>query len=279
MGPAALPWADLSNMNILSQVTFITAFVLYASAALVVLVALLRKVEQPPVGAMGLAAIAWISHTVFIGTICVRTHHPPITNLPETATFIGWVIMAVEIVLFIRYRNQAAPFLVYPLVVMLLTVSAVFTEPFAAMPDEQRSRLFVAHILLTSVGVAALLIALAFGALYLIQDRAIKEKRRGTLYTWLPSLKMCDLVSYRSLIAGFAIYSAGIATGILWSNRTHNTVADLGAKEIGAAVAWVFFAAIMQAHIAGSFRSRRTAVFAILAFLSIVVSLLGIQKA
>ena len=240
---------------------------------------LLRKIEHPPVGAMGLAGIAWISHTIFIGTICVRTHHPPITNLPETATFIAWVIMAVEIGLFIRYKNQAAAFLVYPLVVMLLAVSAVVTEPFAAMPDEQRSRLFTAHIFLTSVGVAALLIALSFAALYMLQDRAIKEKRRGTIYDWIPSLKVCDTVSYRALVAGFTVYTAGIATGILWSNRTNNTVADLGAKEIGAAVAWVFFAAIMQAHIAGSFRSRRTAVFAILAFLSIVVALFGIQKA
>ena len=74
----------------------------------------------------------FVAHTFWIGTICVRTHHPPLTNLPEAAAFIAWTVFRVELALFIRYRVHAASFFVYPLVLMLLTVSAVVSEPFAS---------------------------------------------------------------------------------------------------------------------------------------------------
>ena len=47
---------------------------------------------------------------------------------------------------------HAAAFFVYPLVLILLTVSAVVSEPFVAGDPALRSRIFTAHILLTTVG-------------------------------------------------------------------------------------------------------------------------------
>ncbi len=265
-------------MNLLTPNTFLyAAIALYGLAAVAVLVALVRKVERPPSFAFGLALIALVSHTIFIGTICSRTGHPPLTNLPEAMTFIAWVVMVVQVVLLFRYKIEAASFFVYPLVVLLLTVAAVITDPLTPLPPEDSSKLFIGHLLLTSVGVAALLLALAFALLYNMQERAIKAKRRGVFYDWIPSLKVCDLVSYRSLAIGFVIYTAGILTGILWSYQRRPEPTELGAKEVGAAIAWVFFALLLQNHMSGSFRTRKTVVLAALAFFSILVALFGIQ--
>lgn len=264
-------------MNLFTPNTFLyAAIALYGVAAAAVLVALVRKAERPPSFAFGLALVALASHTIFIGTICSRTGHPPLTNLPEAVTFIAWVVMVVQAVLLFRYKIEAASFFVYPFVVMALTVAAVITDPLTPLPPEDSSRLFVGHILLATVGVAALLLALAFALLYNMQDRAIKEKRRGLFYDWIPSLKACDLVSYRALAIGFVIYTLGILTGILWSYRRVEPSTP-GAKEIGAAIAWLFFALLLQSHRTGSFRTRRTVVLAIGAFVSILVAIFGIQ--
>jgi len=266
-------------MNVFSPNTFLyTAIALYGVAAVAVLVALIRKVEQPPRFAFGLSLIALACHTIFIGTICSRTGHPPITNMPEAVTFIAWVVMVVQVVLLLRYKIEAASFFVYPLMLLLLTVAAVITDPLQPLPAEDSSRLFIGHILFSTVGVAALLLALAFAMLYNMQDRAIKEKRRGVFYDWIPSLKVCDLVSYRALAIGFAIYTLGILTGILWSYQRVEKSTP-GAKEIGSLVAWVFFALLLQSHRSGSFRTRKTIVLAIGAFVSILVAIFGIQTA
>src|SRR5205823_8301554 len=65
---------------------------------------------------------SFVSHTIWISSICVRTGHPPLTNLPEVASFVAWTLLVIELVLFIRYRVHAASFFVYPLALMLLTV-------------------------------------------------------------------------------------------------------------------------------------------------------------
>lgn len=258
------------------NLTLYAALVLYAAGTIVALATLFMREKRPQHVALGLMIVGFLSHTVWIGTICVKTHHPPLTNLPETAGFMAWVVFAVELALFVRYRVHAASFFVYPLVLMLLTLSAVVHEPFVKSAAAV-SRLFVTHILLTTIGVAGLLIGLAFGALAWAQDRALKSKRRGALWEWIPSLNVCNTVSYGALATGFSIYTLGILAGILWSYRTSAELLDFSVKQVGALVAWVLFAIVLQSYINDTYRTRRTVVIGACAFIAIVVAILGIH--
>ncbi|HSY51305.1 MAG TPA: cytochrome c biogenesis protein CcsA [Thermoanaerobaculia bacterium] len=258
------------------NLTLYAALVLYAAGTIVALATLFMREKRPQHVALGLMIVGFLSHTVWIGTICVKTHHPPLTNLPETAGFMAWVVFAVELALFVRYRVHAASFFVYPLVLMLLTLSAVVHEPFVKSAAAV-SRLFVTHILLTTIGVAGLLIGLAFGALAWAQDRALKSKQRGALWEWIPSLNVCNTVSYGALATGFSIYTLGILAGILWSYRTSAELLDFNVKQVGALVAWVLFAIVLQSYINDTYRTRRTVVIGACAFIAIVVAILGIH--
>jgi ABC-type uncharacterized transport system permease subunit len=180
-------------------------------------------------------------------------------------------------VLFFRYRVHAAAFFVYPLVLMLLTVAAVVHEPFAQMNPALRSGLFTAHVFLSTVGVAALLVGLAFTLLAYVQDRSLKSKQRGALWQWIPSLNVCRTLSYRTLAVGFSIYTLGLLAGILWSYRTTAELIDLRVKQVGAVVAWVLFAMLLQVLMRGAYRARRTVVISACAFAATVVAILGIH--
>ena len=114
----------------------------------------------------------FVAHTIWIGTICARTGHPPITNLPETASFMAWTIFAVELVLYVRYRVYAAVFFVYPLVLLLLTLSAVAGENFRVLDPELRSNVFTTHLLLSTVGVAGLIFGAEAGSQAACQQAA-----------------------------------------------------------------------------------------------------------
>ena len=179
--------------------------------------------------------------------------------------------------LFIRYRVAAAAFFVYPLVLMLLTVSAVVREPFAQMDPALRSGLFTAHVLLSTVGVAALLVGLAFTTLAYVQDRSLKSKQRGPLWDWIPSLNVCRTLGYRTLAVGFTIYTLGILTGILWSYRTTSELMDFRVKQIGGIVAWILFGVLLQSYISGAYRGKRTVVISACAFVAVVIAILGIH--
>jgi hypothetical protein len=161
--------------------TLYIALLCYAAGTVVALVSLFTRDKRPQFAALLLMIAGFAAHTFWIGTICVRTGHPPLTNLPEAAAFMSWTVFAVELVLYIRYRVYAASFFVYPLVFTLLAIAAVIGEPFAHLDPALRSSLFTTHIFLSTVGTAALLIGLAFTMLAFVQDRSLKSKRRGAL--------------------------------------------------------------------------------------------------
>jgi ABC-type uncharacterized transport system permease subunit len=258
--------------------TLYLALAFYAAGTAVALLSLFAREHRMQHAGLALMIAGWISQTIWIGTICVRTGHPPLTNLPEAASFVAWTVFLAELILFVRYRVHAASFFVYPLVLMLLTVTAVVREPFAQMPPSLRSNLFITHIFLSTVGVAALLVGLAFTTLAQVQDSNLKTKRRGKLWEWIPSLNVCRTLSYRTLAIGFSIYTLGVLTGILWSYRTTSALIDLRTKQIGGVIAWVLFAILLQSYISGGYRGRRTAVISACAFVAILVAILGIHR-
>ena len=220
----------------------------------------------------------FVAHTIWIGTICARTGHPPLTNLPETLTFMSWTVFAVILALYLRYRVYAASFFVYPLVLLLLLVAAVIGEPLVPLNPSLRNTLFTSHIFLTTLGVAGLFIGLAFTLLAWMQDRSLKSKTRGRLWEWIPSLSVCRTVSYRALAIGFSIYTTGLLAGALWSYRTAAVPVEARVKQISALIAWIFFAALLQTYISGAYRATRTILISAGAFVAIVVSLLGIAR-
>ena len=257
--------------------TLYLALACYALGTLAALLSLFVREKRLQHGGLILMIAGFVAHTVWIGTICAATGHPPITNLPESVSFVAWVVFAIELALWIRYRVYAASFFVYPLVLLMLTVSAVVGEQFKVLDPGLRSNVFTTHLLLSTVGVAGLLIGLAFGLLALLQDRALKRKTRGPLWDWIPSLDVCKTLSYRALAVGFSIYTLGLIAGVLWSYRTNAGFMDLRVKQIGAVTAWVLFAVLLLAYVSNTYRRKRTVFISAAAFIAIVVAMLGID--
>ncbi|HEX8252638.1 MAG TPA: cytochrome c biogenesis protein CcsA [Thermoanaerobaculia bacterium] len=257
--------------------TLYVALACYALGTIAALASLFARGKRlQRVGLISMIA-GFAAHTFWIGTICARSGHPPITNLPETASFIAWTVFAVELVLWIRYRVYAAVFFVYPLVLLLLTLSAVVGENVRVLDPQLRSNVFTAHLLLSTVGVAGLLIGLAFGLLALLQDRALKNKTRGRLWELIPSLDVCRNVSHRALAIGFSIYTVGLLAGVIWSYRTDAGFMELRAKQLGAVTAWILFAVLLQSYVTNTYRRKRTVFISAGAFVAIVIAIVGIR--
>jgi ABC-type uncharacterized transport system permease subunit len=257
--------------------TLYIALAAYALGTIAALVSLGVHSKRLQYAGLGFMIAGFAAHTIWIGTICAKTGHPPLTNLPEAASFVAWTVFAVELGLWIRYRVYAASFFVYPLVLLLLTLSAVVGENFAALDPSLRSNVFIAHLLLTTLGIAALLIGLAFNFLAFLQDRALKTKHRGALWEWIPSLELCKKIGYGSLAIGFSIYTFGLIAGVLWSYRTNSGFMSPSAKTMGAIAAWILFGALLQQFVAGTYRSKKTVAIGAGALVAIVVAMLGIK--
>ena len=71
--------------------TLYAALAFYALGTLAALASLFHQAKRLQHAGLLLMIAGFVSHTIWIGTICAATGHPPLTNLPETASFIAAV--------------------------------------------------------------------------------------------------------------------------------------------------------------------------------------------
>lgn len=93
----------------------------------------------------------------------------------------------------------------------------------------------------------------------------------------LPSVEALDGLMYRLGGITFAGLALLLITGAVWANESWGRYWGWDAKETGALVAWVTYAGFLHSRIAYGWRGRRSAYFALVAFLFIIFTYLGVS--
>lgn len=122
------------------------------------------------------------------------------------------------------------------------------------------------------VELAALITALfisLFAVLYGFRTEAFRQA--------LPSLQSLDDLMYKLGGLAFVGLALLLMTGAVWANESWGRYWGWDSKETGALVAWLTYAAFLHSRITHGWKGRRTAYFAILAFLFVIFTYLGVS--
>lgn len=122
------------------------------------------------------------------------------------------------------------------------------------------------------VEVAALLTALVgtfFVILFSFSTQKIRER--------LPSLESLDSLMYKTACLAFAGLAMLLITGAIWANESWGRPWGFDSKETGALVAWLTYAAFLHTRIARGWKGRSSAYFAIVGFLLVIFTYLGVS--
>ncbi|MGB5015325.1 MAG: cytochrome c biogenesis protein CcsA, partial [Pyrinomonadaceae bacterium] len=122
------------------------------------------------------------------------------------------------------------------------------------------------------VEVAALLTALV-GTLFVLIFGFRTEKLRERL----PSLESLDNLMYKTACLAFAGLAILLITGAIWANESWGRPWGFDSKETGALVAWLTYAAFLHTRISRGWRGRSSAYFAIVGFLFVIFTYLGVS--
>lgn len=122
------------------------------------------------------------------------------------------------------------------------------------------------------VEVAALLTGLV-GTLFVILFGFRTEKLRERL----PSLESLDNLMYKTACLAFAGLAMLLITGAIWANESWGRPWGFDSKETGALVAWLTYAAFLHTRISRGWRGRSSAYFAIIGFLFVIFTYLGVS--
>jgi cytochrome c-type biogenesis protein CcsB len=122
------------------------------------------------------------------------------------------------------------------------------------------------------VELSALLTALVgtfFVILFSIRTDVIRER--------LPSLEALDSLMYKTASLAFAGLAILLITGAIWANESWGRPWGFDSKETGALVAWLTYAAFLHTRIARGWKGRSSAYFAIVGFLLVIFTYLGVS--
>ena len=220
----------------------------------------------------------FLCHTAGLVMASVKAGYLPVHNLHETLGLAAWAVALVF--LFLRYRYRIKIMGVYAAPLALLAYVAAMRIP--DLPPTQPEAVytnfwFFAHVITIFIGEAALAMACGAGILYLLQENAIKEKKRGFFYRRLPSLEQLDTMGYTTIIAGFSALTLGLVTGLLYSKLIWHRFIGWDPKEVWSGISWVIYAVLLHERLVGGMRGRKAAWLAIAGFAVLLFTLFGVN--
>ncbi len=137
---------------------------------------------------------------------------------------------------------------------------------------EQNSSKMFLSLNTNPVEFAGLLTALAgtfFVILFSFKTDSLRER--------LPSLESLDSLMYKTACLAFAGLAMLLITGAIWANESWGRPWGFDSKETGALVAWLTYAAFLHTRIARGWKGRSSAYFAIIGFLLVIFTYLGVS--
>jgi len=261
-------------MNI---IFFKAAFIVYLLGTLAYLAYLLlfreilRKIANAGV------TLAFSLHTLAILARYGEAGYTPVTNLYESLSFFAWMIMGLLLVSTLRYNVKVLGAFLSPVALLLMIFALALPKEIVPLAPALKSFWHPFHVTFAFLGNAFFTVAFCCGVMYLVQEYQLKSKHLGAAFRRLPSLQVLDDLSYRALAWGFALLTLGIITGAIWAEYAWGRYWGWDPKETWSLITWFLYAAQLHQRLTVGWRGRRAAIMAILGFLAVLFTFLGVS--
>lgn len=200
---------------------------------------------------------AALGHAAYVAQASFIAHVCPIHSVHFLLSVASLFASAAYLTLRSRFRIDALGLLVAPLGMAFLLGTYFLGKP---APEPKLSPWFITfHVLVNLVGVGLFLLAGGAAALYLVQERRIKEKRRGSRIGNLPALDTLDAAEHRFLVYGFPLLTLGIITGTYWAQKLETGSPDEVMRTVFGYASWLLIGGVLLLRAAAGWRGRRSA--------------------
>lgn len=248
------------------------ALVLYGIALLYVLVPFTRTRDLLSRLALHAAYLGTVFQLVAIVEKIRQSGDLGLASLSTALSVLGFAIMVVFLIVYMVYKTTSPGLIVFPLVFFLTFVGATRQEPFVLASATAREGWLIAHISLVLAGYAALVLSFSASLIYLLQERALKAKRPGGLFSRLPALQVTDDIGFRSLLFGFPFMTAGLLAGLVIAQARFGTVDFRDPKILFSLLTWAVYLILLYTRWSAGWRGRRAAYLAAGVFAMAIVA-------
>ena len=213
--------------------------------------------------------IAFAGLTAHAGMLGLRWHlagHVPLITAFEFVNSFAFLVMGMFLLFAWREQNRALGVFLLPIGLLLMGYAAFMSKTIQPELIIFDSLLLKFHVLTTIIGYGAWAITFAASISYLYLDKLGREK---------PG--MFDQLAYKAAFIAFCFHTLGIATGALWGDRVFGQLWFWDPKETWSFITWLIFLAYLHARYTLDWKGRRAAILAIIGFLAVVFTYVGVD--
>ena len=219
----------------------------------------------------------FLFHTIFLAYRYYLLGAAPILDLKSALSFFAWSIICVYLIIQSRFKLMVLGSFVAPFAAFLMIISSAMPWTEEPVKPLFKSLWLTIHVGTVFIGDALLAIAFLAAIMYLIQERQIKQKRLGSLYSRLPSLATLDSINYYAIVYGFPFLTVGMITGSVYAQYALGTYWQWDPKEVWSLILWLFYAALLHQRLAVGWQGRRAAIMSIVCFSVLVFTFVGVS--
>jgi ABC-type transport system involved in cytochrome c biogenesis permease subunit len=220
---------------------------------------------------------AFLVHAAAIGVACSEFGGTEFFSVRGGALLLVWLLTGAYLFLQRYYNLPTVGAFVTPFALVLL-LPALFGTPGrpGVAPETLRHPSVTLHIVSAVGGVALFAIAFGVAIMYLLQEREVKGKHFGALFSRLPSLDALDQLTQRLVRAGFVVYTVALIAGTITANAVWKSAWSWDPQQVVSLVIWALYGALVQLRHSG-WHGRRYAVVTLVGFLLVVSSIVSIR--
>jgi ABC-type transport system involved in cytochrome c biogenesis permease subunit len=220
-----------------------------------------------------LVTVAFAVHAVSIGLACSEFGGREFFNLRGGFGLLGWLAAGAFLLQQRFWPIPSVGAFITPLVLMSVLPGVFSLGPNARGPIPAVIRLpsLKLHVISAAGGVVLFAFAFAVALMYLLQEREVKGKRFGALFSRLPSLDALDRLNQRLVRSGFAVYSLALVTGALVAKNTLGSFWTWDLLQVTVLMTWLLYGAMVQLRHLG-IHGRRYALLTLVGFPLVLTS-------
>jgi len=219
--------------------------------------------------------VGFIFHTLFLAHQYYTLGAAPVINLKSTLSFFSWCIIGVYLIFQLRFGLMVLGSFVAPLAAILMIISTAIPGMEFAVKPMLKSAWLTVHVGTIFIGDGIFAITFMAAIMYLIQERHIKKKTRGSFYSRLPSLETLDSINHYSLMYGFPFLTLGMVSGAIYAQYALGSYWRWDPKEVWSLITWLSYAVLLHERLAVGWRGRRAALMSIICFFILIFTFIG----
>ncbi|MDP2877662.1 MAG: cytochrome c biogenesis protein CcsA [Holophaga sp.] len=177
----------------------------------------------------GLLLLAFVIHwfALYLGAKAVRA--VPYHDLPASMSFFAWVVILSYGILVLRHREGTTGPFVIPIALLFLGASLMANQggQMVIKSPKISGPLFATHVTTALIGYAALSLSFVLAQLYLIQNKQIRSRKLGVLFSRLPALDVLSRLHRTAVIIGVSALTVASVLGLIWAKINWGTFWDI----------------------------------------------------